>query len=61
VKVYATPAQGYNLDETSGDGSEVLEVRFASGRTRARLSISCSTGSPVLAESRVDTSGGGKG
>jgi hypothetical protein len=58
VKIYATPAQGYNLDETSED-AEVLEVRFASGRTRVRLGISCGSGTPVLVENRVDTSGGG--
>ena len=58
--VYRTPAQGYVLDETSVEGG-VLEVRFVSGRTRARLGISCGSGTPVLVENRVDTSGGGKG
>lgn len=61
-RVYSTPAQGYVLDETSVNGN-VLEVRFrsADGRTRVRLEISCGSGTPVLVERRVDTSGGGKG
>ena len=58
--VYRTPAQGYELDETSVEAG-VLEIRFVSGRTRARLGISCSSTTPVLVENRVDTSGGGKG
>jgi hypothetical protein len=61
-RVYSTPAQGYALDETSVSGN-VLEVRFrsANGRTRIRMEIGCSTGTPVLLENRVDSSGGGKG
>ena len=57
-KVYATPAQGYVLDESSVEGP-VLEVRFTQGRTRVRLGVSCGTGTPVLVERRVDTSGKG--
>ncbi|MBK5306318.1 MAG: hypothetical protein JJD92_06485 [Frankiaceae bacterium] len=55
-RVFATPAQGYVLDETSVEAG-VLEVRFEQGRTRVRLAISCSSRTPVLVERRVDTSG----
>lgn len=57
-RVYATPAQGWMLDETSVEGG-VLEVRFTQGRTRSRISIACRDGAPVAAERRVDSSGGG--
>lgn len=51
--VYATPADGYALDERSVEGSE-LEVRFEAGETRAKLTISCASGSPVLVDEDVD-------
>jgi cytoskeletal protein RodZ len=56
-RVYATPAQGWVLDETSTEGG-VLEVRFTKDRTRSRIGISCGSGTPVVVERRVDTSGG---
>jgi hypothetical protein len=59
-RVYAIPAQGYQLDETSQSGS-ALEVRFATDRTRVRLTVSCATGSAVRIEQRVDSKGGGGG
>ena len=51
--VYATPADGYALDERSVEGSE-LEVRFEAGETRVKLTISCASGSPVLVDEDVD-------
>lgn len=59
-RVYWTPAQGWVLDESATEGS-VLEVRFRQGRTRSRLSISCSSGAPVVVGQRVDSRGGGRG
>ena len=56
--VYATPAQGWALDESGLEGT-ALEVRFESGRTRARLTIGCRSGAPTLLERRTDTSGKG--
>jgi hypothetical protein len=55
-RVYATPAQGWVLDESSIE-SGVLEVRFEQGRTRSRIGIRCSGSNPVVVERRVDTSG----
>lgn len=55
-RVYATPAQGWLLDETSLEGG-LLEVRFTRGGTRSRIGIACRTGAPVVAERRVDSSG----
>lgn len=58
--VYATPAQGWSLDERSVSGTEV-EVRFRRDDTRSRIRLSCSGGTPVEVDRRVDTSGGGGG
>ena len=57
-QVYATPAQGWVLDETSREGS-TLETRFESGRTRVRMTVGCSGGGPVLLDSRTDSRGPG--
>jgi hypothetical protein len=57
-RVYATPAQGYRLDESSIEGG-VLEVRFESDRTRVRLEIACASSGPVLAEQRTEPRHGG--
>ena len=51
--LYATPAEGYALDESSVEGTE-LEVRFESESARARLTIGCATGTPTLVDDRVD-------
>jgi hypothetical protein len=52
-QVYASPAQGYRVDESSVSGS-TLEVRFESSTTDVRMKVSCSSGSPVLTENRAD-------
>lgn len=46
-QVYASPAQGYRLDESSVKGS-TLEVKFESGSVHAQLKIGCDSSSPVL-------------
>ena len=51
--LYATPADGYALDERSVEGSE-LEVRFEAGERRVKLTISCASGSPRLVEEETD-------
>lgn len=51
--LYATPADGYALDERSVEGSE-LEVRFEAGERRVRLTISCATGRPRLVDQDTD-------
>lgn len=51
--LYATPADGYALDERSVEGSE-LEVRFEAGQRRVKLTLSCATGSPRLVDEEVD-------
>ena len=51
--LYATPADGYALDERSVDGSE-LEVRFEAGERRVKLTISCAGGQPRLVEEEAD-------
>ena len=51
--LYATPADGYALDERSVEGVE-LEVRFDAGERRVRLTVSCAAGSPRLVDERVD-------
>ena len=57
-RVYATPAQGYSLDESSVEGG-VLEVRFESDSTRVRLEIGCGAGGPVLVGRRTQPRSGG--
>jgi hypothetical protein len=57
-QVYATPAQGYRLDQSSVQG-DILEVRFESSSTKVRLEIGCRSGTPYLADRRTDTSGSG--
>ena len=58
--LYAAPADGYALDESSVEGVE-LEVRFESESARARLTISCAGATPRLVDDRVDArSGSGK-
>ena len=56
--LYATPAQGYAIDERSVGGAEA-EVRFRGAGTRVRLRLSCATGVPRLVEQRTDEDGGG--
>jgi hypothetical protein len=56
-RVYATPAQGYQLDDASLHGA-LLEVRFDNDRNEVRLQISCSTGKAVLVQQRNDSKGG---
>jgi hypothetical protein len=56
--LYATPAQGWALDERSVTGAEA-EVRFEGSGTRVRVRISCATGAPQLVEQRTDEHGGG--
>ena len=56
-RVYATPAQGYRLDESEVEGS-ALEVRFTSSSTRVRVEVGCGSGRPVLLERRADEAGG---
>lgn len=51
--LYATPADGYALDERSVEGSD-LEVRFEAGERRVKLTISCASGSPRLVDEEVD-------
>lgn len=51
--LYATPADGYALDERSVEGNE-LEVRFEAGERRVKLTISCATGQPRLVEEETD-------
>ena len=51
--LYATPADGYALDEQSVEGVE-LEVRFEAGERRVKLSISCASGRPQLVDEEVD-------
>ena len=51
--VFATPAEGFALDEQSVAGPEV-EVRFEADDTRVRSTVSCASGAPVLVEQRVD-------
>ncbi len=58
--VYATPAQGYALDERTVSGSEA-EVRFEGDGTRVRVRLSCSTGAPRLLEVRTDDRDGDGG
>ena len=58
--LYATPADGYALDEQSVGGAE-LEVRFESETARARLTISCASSTPRLVDERVDPRSGGGG
>jgi hypothetical protein len=57
-RVYASPAQGYQLDDASVHDN-LLEVRFDNDRNDVRLQISCSTGTPVLVQQRSDGKGGG--
>jgi hypothetical protein len=56
--LYATPAQGYALDERSVSGTEA-EVRFRGDGARVRARLSCATGLPRLVEQRTDPDGGG--
>jgi hypothetical protein len=56
--VYATPAQGWTLDERSVGGSEA-EVRFRGAGSRLRVRLSCASGAPTLVEQRTDPDGGG--
>jgi hypothetical protein len=56
--LYATPAQGYALDERAVSGPEA-EVRFEGRGTRVRVRLSCATGAPQLVEQRTDPDGGG--
>ena len=51
--LYATPADGYALDERSVEGVE-LEVRFEAGERRVKLTVSCAGGSPRLVEEETD-------
>lgn len=51
--LYATPADGYALDERSVEGSE-LEVRFEAGERRVKLTLSCATGRPRLVDQDTD-------
>jgi hypothetical protein len=51
--LYATPADGYAVDEQSVSGSE-LEVRFEGRGVRVRTSVSCASGRPELLEQRTD-------
>jgi hypothetical protein len=54
--LYATPAQGWALDERAVSGPEA-EVRFAGAGTRMRVRVSCATGAPQLVEQRTDRDG----
>ncbi len=56
--VYATPAQGWALDERSVGGTEA-EVRFQGAGSRVRVRLSCASGAPRLVEQRTDPDGGG--
>ena len=58
--VYATPEQGFQLEERSAQGTR-LEVRFRGASSRSRLTVDCSTGTPVEQERRVDADGGDSG
>ena len=51
--LYATPADGYALDEQSVVGSE-LEVRFEGRDTRVRMDLSCAGGQARLVDQRTD-------
>lgn len=51
--VYATPADGYSLDERSIEGSK-LEVRFESGDRRVKMTIRCANGQPRLVDVKTD-------
>ncbi|MCW2615492.1 MAG: hypothetical protein JWN08_2486 [Frankiales bacterium] len=56
--LYATPADGYALDERSVSGSGV-EVRFEGRGTRVRMELSCADGTPRLVDVRTDDRSGG--
>ncbi|MDT7547226.1 MAG: hypothetical protein QOE99_3336 [Actinomycetota bacterium] len=56
-RVYATPAQGYQLDDASLHGA-MLEVRFDNDRNEVRMQISCSTSKPEVVQLRNDSKGG---
>lgn len=51
--LYATPADGYALDERSVEGSE-LEVRFEAGERRVKVTIGCVSGRPQLVDEETD-------
>jgi hypothetical protein len=58
--LYATPADGYTLDEQSATG-DAVEVRFESDSSRVRLELTCRNGAPALLGERTDPARGGSG
>jgi len=56
--VYALPAQGFALDERSVSGS-TAEVRFENDALRSRIEVTCSSGTPVVSDRRVEERSGG--
>jgi hypothetical protein len=51
--VFARPAAGFALDKREVAGS-TAEVRFEGAGQRVRIDVSCASGTPVLARTRVD-------
>jgi hypothetical protein len=57
--LYATPAEGFALDEREVSGTDA-EVRFEDEGTKVRVRVSCATGAPQLVEQRTERDGDGE-